>query len=355
MLLFTEGFDWTTQVADLTTYGKWLSHNGASIGNSGTQLRFGSGSGNYWTTGGRAGFIRRAIGSNLDAGILGCAVRFDTTVNTYKAAIFVLFDTVSNVQMGLLVNNDGTFSVFRGSDSNILGTSTFAITGNQYHYVEFKWKIANSIGSSDVIVKVDGTTILTLSSATDTQATSNAYATHYQISGINGLASSGSGNFYIDDHYFIDLTGSVNNTFLGIVRVQTLYPNGNGNSSGFTGSDGNSVNNYQQVDETSISTSDYNDGTAVNQKDTYTFTDTNAATSTILGVTINHVSLRTDTDARSVVPVIRHSSTDYDGSSQSLTASAAHFQSVHETNPGTSSGWTKSDVDAAEFGLKVSA
>lgn len=353
-LLFTEGFDWSTSAGDYTGTGKWLDANSGAFGNTTATLRFGASSGNYYTGTGRTDFLRRAIGSNLQSGVLGIAMRLATSAN-YKMNVFVLFDTTSNVQMGVLLNTDGTFSIFRGTHSNILGTSTFAITGNAWHYIELKWKIADSISSGDVVLYADGTAIITVTAASDTQNTANAYATHYCFSGNSpSITSGGSGTFFFDDHYLLDLTGSSPlNAPLGNARIQTLFPNANGTNSQFVGSDGNSVNNFQQVDDASYSASDYNDGTTLNHKDTYGFTDTVATTSVVHAVAVNIVALKTDTDPRSVAPVVRHSGTDYDGTNIALTATAVSSQQIMTTNPGTSSGWTKSDVDSAEFGVKV--
>ena len=62
---------------------------------------------------------------------------------------------------------------------------------------------------------------------------------------------------------------------------------------------------------------------------------------------------KTDAAARSIAPVIRHSGSNNVGSNIALATNTLWYAQVYETNPGTSSGWTKSDVDAAEFGVKV--
>jgi hypothetical protein len=358
-LLFTEGFDWSTNLAsNYVAFGKWFDSSNGSVAAVSGDLRFGTGSGNYWTQNTSSifnNYIRRAIGSNLASGVIGVAFKTATHLTTYNRNLIVLFDTTSNVQMGLKANADGTLSVYRTSHSNILGTSTFALLPNTWYYIELKWKISDSISANDVIVYIDGTDVLNLAATTDTKNTANAYATHYAFGGDTPTTTTGTNAIsFFDDHYLIDLTGSVNNAPLGPVRIQTLSPSANGNTSQFTGSDGNTVNNFQQVDDIPLNTADYNDGTTSGNKDTYGYTDTVAATTTIKGLTINSVVTKTDTDPRGVKPVVRHSGTDYDGTELLLSASTVNNQQVYETNPGTSSGWTKSDVDAAEFGLKVS-
>jgi hypothetical protein len=349
MLRFTEGFDWTTTIGNFVTQLKWTASSGLATGNIAGTLRFGSGSGNYLSCTNSNHYIEKAFGSNEASGVIGFAFRNDTAGQTCN--MLVLFDDTT-VQIFLRLNTDNTVSICRATTSTVLGTTTETLTTGTWKYVELKWAINNSIGGSDVILYFDGVAVLTLSAAADTQNTANAYATKFRLLGPSPNTATNNTTF-IDDVYWLDLTGSVNNAPLGDARIQTLYPNDNGNTSNFTGSDGNSVNNYQQVDETALNTADYNDGAAVNDKDTYAFTDTLSTTTVIHGLSINHISLRTDADARSVCPVVRHSGTDYDGSNQSLGATSVNYQQIYETNPGTSSGWTKSDVDAAEFGLKV--
>lgn len=357
MLLFTEGFDWTTTIADLITYVKWGDRSSSSLANSVGIQRFGAGTGNYCLFNGANDYIRRPIGQNLAAGVIGVANRLATSGSgLYRHNLITLWDTTATFQMGLISNNDLSLSVIRTNWSTVLGTSaTGVLSPDTWHYIELKWAINNSIGGTDVIVYVDGVAVLTLAAASDTQNSANAYATHYGFGGNNPTitTSIGNGSRYIDDHYLIDLTGSTNNAPIGNCRIQTLFPNGNGNSSQFVGSDGNSTDNYLLVDEAAVNTSDYTESGTLNNKDTYAMGDTASTTSLIYGIGINMIAQKTDVNPRSLAPVIRHSGTDYDGSNIALTTSYANQQQIVEINPGTSSGFTKTDLDAIEIGPKV--
>lgn len=349
MLLFTEGFDWANAIASYTSLGKWLDQSGPPSFD-GTVPRFPGGQ--YLNLSANSRFMRRALGTNLAAGTIGFAL--SRTASTLKSNILVLFDTTANVQLGILMNADGTLSVFRGTHANVLGTSTWAYSGTGWVYVEFKFAVANSVGATDVIVYVDETPVITLAAAADTQETANAYVTHMCFGGPTPtVTGGGAAETHIDDVYVINHTGAINNAPLGNVRVQTIFPNANGATSGFTGSDGNSVDNYLLVDETNYSAADYVDGAAVGNKDTYGFGDLAVSTGTVYGVSVNINGLRTDTDPRSVAPVVRHSGTDYDGSNIALAAGATWHQQAFETNPGTGVAWTVADVNGAEIGMKV--
>lgn len=356
MLLFTEGFDWSTSTVNIQNTTKWELFGSFNINT--TNQRFTSGGNNINGTGrGSGNRLYRPIGQNLVSGVIGFAVRIDASAS-YQMNFCHLSDGIpasGTVQLGVILNDDLTLSIIRNSTANVLGTTTFALSTATWHYIEFKFKISDSISAGDVQIYVDGDSKLSLAAATDTKHTSNAYATYMGFNGNSpAVTTPGGGAYYIDDIYLIDLTGSTNNAPLGNVRIQTLLPNGNGNSSQFTGSDGNSTDNYLLVDEPNYATTDYVDGANVGDKDTYAFANTTATTATIYGLTINVNALKTDAGARGIKPVVRHSGTDYDGTEITLSTSAIGYQQVYEQNPGTSSGWTKSDVDAAEFGVKVS-
>lgn len=347
MLLFMDGFD-NQSITQLVTNGKWVTQSGFAIETSVVQYSVGQS-----IQEASNGFIERNIGSNLAAGCFGVGFRFVT--GTGANPIFILYDSTT-IQIGLHCNNDGTLSVCRGTTATVLGTSATALSTDTWYYVELKWKINDSISSGDVVVYVDGVAVLTVSATSDTKATANAYATKYRLGGDSTFYNSTARRRYLDNHYFVDFSGSVNNAPLGSVRVQTLSPSGNGNSSGMSGSDGNSVNNYQLVDETGShnTDTDYVEHATATTKDTYAFGDSAATTGTIYGIQTNIVARKTDTDAKTICPVIRIGSTDYDGTTTAgLASTYSTYTQVYETKPSDSTAWTKSDVDGAEYGVKV--
>ena len=358
MVVFTEGFDWSNLIADLISYGKWFDRSSISIGNTSGNLRFGSGSGNYISDSSRNRYLRMALPSNMAAGVIGLAVRLDTSAG-YKMTLIALQDTTSNCQMGIQINDDLTLSVFRASNSNILGTTTFTLTANTWHYIEFKFKVTSSTSSGDVEIYVDNDLKLSVAASSNTQATANAYATHMQLSGssVPTLSGGGSGVWYIDDIYILDSSGSYNTSRLGPVRVTTLFPSGNGNSSQLLGSDGNSTNNYLLVDENTApnSDTDYVGSATVGQKDTYAYDDLPATATDVYAINIQSMARKTDTGARDFNPVIRTGSTDYDQSAVSLSAGYLLYRKIVEENPNTTAPFTVSEVNGMEVGFKVNA
>jgi hypothetical protein len=143
---------------------------------------------------------------------------------------------------------------------------------------------------------------------------------------------------------------------IGDVRVESLLPNGNGNSSQLVGSDGNSTDNYLLVDETPYnSDTDYVESSTVGNKDTYAFGNLTPTSGTILAVQARLLAKKTDAGTREFKPVYRSGSTEVDGATMTLTSGyTVSGTDIQETKPG-GGAWTISDVNAAEFGVKVAA
>ena len=328
--------------------------------------RFGDGYGpNHFQSSNRTAAIGKHFGSNLDAGIVGFAFNPGTSgTGIYRGNIMVLFDgstinTAGNVQIGLVLNNDLSISIFRNTHATTLGsTAAGVLVPNQWHTIELKFKIADSIASGDVELRVDGTSVLTLAAATDTKHTSNAYVTTCCLNGsVPTITGAGTTTFRWDDWYAFTLTGSQNNNFLGRWRVCGGRPTGNGANSGMTGSDGNSTDNYLLVDDPVTGAWDGDTtyvGSAVDgTKDTYTFPDLPAGTSAVYSVSVNNWIKKTDAGARGYAPVVRIGSTDYPGTEVSLTDSYTLRSQYYDVKPSDSTTWSASDVNAAEFGFEA--
>jgi hypothetical protein len=162
---------------------------------------------------------------------------------------------------------------------------------------------------------------------------------------------SGNTNVYYDDVYICDSSGSVNNDFLGDVRVQSIYPSGAGNTTQMTPSAGS---NYACVDETSPNgDTDYVSETTAGEKDTYAFGSLTPTSGTIKGVQILVNARKDDAGNRTMAPVYRPASTDYDGTTVSVGDSYTYYREITEVSPATSAAWTIAEINGAEFGVKL--
>lgn len=240
------------------------------------------------------------------------------------------------------INTIGQLVVMRSG--TVLGTSTRLLDVGIWYYIELKVTVNNSTGSFEL--RVNGEAWIT-GSGVDTQQSGNAYANGYRVGQLGGGTTS-IGVTRVDDLYYAD-------DWLGDIRVDTLYPSGNGNSSLWVGSDGNSTDNYLLVDETPPNDgTDYVGSPTVGDLDTYAFGDLPVA-GTVHAVKVKMRAAKNDAGAKSINAVVRDSGTDYDGASQAVSTSYLYYDELYLTNPATAAAWTDTEVNAAEFGVKVAA
>lgn len=288
--------------------------------------------------------IRKTFPSTYAGGVIGFAYRASALQS--GLGIFLIMDGTSE-QLAFILNASGQVEVRRG---NVGGTyitnGTIPLTGNVWYYLEFKVSI-NSVGGT-IDTKVNG--VADISYTGDTNNTANNYFT-----GIAFYNNSSSNDTYIDDLYVLSSVGSPND-YLGDSRVECLFPNGNGNSSMFDGSDGNQVDNYLLVDEAdSDEDTTYVESADVNDKDTYAYGDLATTSGTVHAVCPIPYHRKTASGSKTLVTVARTGGgTEEDSAAKVVLDSYTYGPDYRTTKPG-GGAWTVSDVNAAEFGIKVAS
>lgn len=274
----------------------------------------------------------------------------------FKATSFYYICTLrsdggSTEQLSLGMTMGNNLELRRGSPTagTILGTSAGSLTIGVWHYIEIKATVADAGGTCEV--RVDGVTQINFTGDTRNGGTSASV----DVLRFNAISTAG-GVRNIDDLYICDATGSANNDFLGDIKIETLYPNGNGTNSQLTGSDGNQVDNYLLVDEAGTpATADYVTSGTVGQKDTYAFSNLVTSTGPVKGVQINNYANKTDAGSRSIKALAVSGGSTATGAIKPLqTTYNAHLQ-VQETDPNGGGAWTIAAINNAEFGVEVDA
>lgn len=277
--------------------------------------------------------------------VVGFAFKASSLPGSYTA--FLQLQDSATVHVDIRIGADGTLRATRNGTT--LATSTNSLSAGSFYYVETKITIDDTVGAIEVRVNGSSTNWINITGQ-DTRNGAAATANLIRISGI------GAPTVDIDDLYICDGAGSTNNNFLGDVRVDCYMPNANGNSSQLVGSDSDSTDNYQLVDETSQNgDTDYVQSATVNNKDTYAFADMSHTPASIFGTQMNMIAKKDDSGTRSVCAVCRSGGADYDGDTQALGTTYADYRQIRETDPATSAAWTRTDLNSAEFGVKVAA
>lgn len=334
-IVFIDGFDHYT-ITNMTR--KWTSN---TIGSAMVTGRTGAGQALQLTT---TGSCEKVFNNTSQAWRIGFAVNLQSQTGSTFQVISLKDNTSSQVELTWLNSRRFQFSrngtLVGSAGATTLSTST-------WYYIEFYVSIKDSISLGNAQLYINGVQELNLPATTDIKNTANSFADRVNISG------GGFWSFYIDDFVVSQEADTTTPTFLGDRKVATLYPDGSGNYSDFTGSDGNSVNNYQLVDETLTDDNDYVTGDAVSFRDSYSFTNPSQTPTTVDAIQVVSNIRKDDTGSRTGRTFVRVSGTNYEGSDITLSTSYIMDCNLYTSNPNTTLAWTASDVNALEAGVKV--
>jgi len=261
---------------------------------------------------------------------------------------YSLVDFMGNNVRGsrININTDGSIHAYGAADQEDSGANVLSV--DTWYYIEIKMIKSDSSSAGDVIVMVDGVEWINCDAGKDFLSGSYAWTDQIRFVGHSGNTR------YIDDLYVCDATGSKNNTFLGPIKIATLYSDGNGNDSDFVGSDADSIDNYLHVDDvTPDGDTTYVESNTASEQDLYTFDDMPEASSEIIGIQVDSYIRKDAPGARLGQHVTRVDGTDYVGTAFGVGLTYEYLSTIWEDNPDDAAAWEDADIDAAEFGIKV--
>ena len=234
-------------------------------------------------------------------------------------------------------------------NGTLLGTGSSILNINTFYHIDLSVVISDTVGS--FVLKLNGLTEIS-GSGIDTKATANAYVDRFYLGG--GYSEEGAvapGERYWDDVAVGDDQGSFNTSSPGDVAVEAIHPTGAGATTAWTPSAGT---NWQNVDD-ALPDDDatYNKSNTVGQTDMYAMADLAEATGLIKAVQYVQYARKDNAGTRLIAPVVRIGGADYAGSDIELGATYDHFTQLKEVSPATSAAWTISEINAMEYGIKV--
>jgi len=280
-----------------------------------------------------------------DTWIIGVAVRFDSSYPDENAVVVLGHSSASTSywNFALKLLDTGQVAAYGAGNVHLATTTDPVFARNQWHYFEVKVVCHDTAGSYEV--RVDGITVLADSNV-DTRTGADTRFVRFRCDEFNQ---------YLDDIYICDTDGTTNNDFLGQVVVEAIFPNADGDSSDWMPASG--TDNYAMLDDnpTDDDTS-YVESNTEGETDLYQYTDLSTITDEdILGVVLKTEPRMTafpgDLD---LYQTVKSGTTTSDGDPANVaTDSYTSVQRVLETNPDTSSAWTASGVNGAQFGIKT--
>lgn len=277
---------------------------------------------------------------------VGCAVRFSAIPS--DGVRFLQFRNGTSFQCELALTSTGTIG-FRRSGT-VIGTDTTAtLLANTWYYLEWYVVITDSTAANQCNLYINNELFHSLGTGEDTKNLTSNQVNRLYI----GSNSTGT-NVDIDDLWVSTESTSLP-TLLGDTRIVTLYPDNNGAFSDFVGSDSDSIDNYLEVNSTTISESTFVQSSTVNHRDSYSMADLGLSTSAIHAVAINAHLRKEDAGSRTARSFLRIGTTNYETANITPTTSYVCYQNLYLTNPATSSAWTDAAVNGLQAGIKVQA
>ncbi len=339
-LLDSEGFGLSTNYADFVTYGILQALNGnLSIGTAGP---YGD---NYLQgTAGAGVGTRRVFKATAAAGFAGFRVLPIFSGNSWNN---IYFQDVNAADLfSLRILSSGQIVVYSGS-TQIGATALGALNVGAWQYLETGFTINSTTGT--VTLRINGGQVLALTGVnTSNSGQSSVAAIQFSDNGggVNLCPS-------VQHLYFCDNTGAApSNTFLGDVRVQSLFPTGAGLNTSFAPT-GQPTNWQNAATMPPNPTVDYNSSSTVGAMDTFGVGALDPTFSTIYGVSVKALVYKTTTGTRTMAAIIDSGGTIGTGPSLALSTSAAETTALFTTDPHTSAAWTTSGVQAAQPGYEI--
>lgn len=319
--------------------GKWPTSNA----DSNFHVQAGRIAGRSCKLNGFNGFTTPAFSSN-DTWVVGFG--FMQTTYTGANQIFQFYDSTT-VQVEIEIRPYGELKAYRGpNETNGISESAGAnLKPNIWAYIEVKVKIHPTAGTLDI--HVNGASVLSLTGL-NTRQSANSSAD--RITFVGGLND----NTFLDDLYVLDNTGSNNTTFLGPQKITAIFPTGDHGTNQWAATGAGTTHADRVKENPHDSSTTYLSDATSGDTEEFDYADTGSEVTSIKGVQVNTVF---ETDSGSAFSVKNHVSSGGTSSDDAGTAGTNGTYTtavrVLETDPNTSALWTKTNLDAALFGVKT--
>jgi len=292
--------------------------------------------------------------------VVGWAYRPSTPTVVTRDALLTL-QQFGEVQLSVTLEENGRLSVRRGLSTS-LGTSSLALLGGNWYYLEFRATIHDSAGS--FTLRVNGSTVLTASGIDTQNVTGVATADTFKFSGIRepfGGELHG-GPDLIDDIVIIDNQASLGlengrlTDFVGDVQVLIpAFADANGALQDFTPNAG--VNHFDRINEhPPDDDTTYLEETTSGSQETNEYSDISTAF-TIIGYNIVSRVNKQQAGDRSFRHIIRESVGPTVHQFNDIYFPSVldyyYFDGPSDRNPFTAAQYTAAEVNALQYGIRV--
>ncbi len=238
----------------------------------------------------------------------------------------------------------GTTSVVQVTCDNVGAVNATGCTAGPpilqldvWHYIEVAVTIAG--GSSTIEIDIDGANYL---GPTTTGLGSSAITTVGPCTDNPGAA----GTYFLYDDIYVNDAGG----FLGDTMVQTVYPAADGTHLDWTPNTG--TDHWSRVDEAPPDgDTSFVSANTPGDKDSYTILPISTLVA-VYAAQLNLTAKKHDGGLREIAPLVRQSSTDYDGPTFALATSYVTYSWLLADDP-TATPWTPAQINADQYGVDL--
>lgn len=356
-IINTEGFGSSTAFSDYLSAGTILNTAGQSLFSISTGGSFGD---NYLKAYSNANNSAMTsawpLTSTISNFFIGMRMAMSFSVpGSYPGTVKInLLDNNNAVQVVLYINPFTGAGSIQNSGGTVLvsaAAGTFPL-GLAWFYLEIGGTIATGTGGS-MTVKVNGVTVMSLTGANTASAGTTGIAfVQWSVSSDNGNPQY---TLQVAHLYACDNTGSAPyNTYLGDIRVQSIFPGSAGSSTQFTPTGAST--NWQAVGVAppAISTR-YTSDSTVGDSDLFTVAGVTTG-AVVLAVVVKTMAAKNSPGARTVANKLKSgTAATVSGTAKSLGTSPAVIKDVFTTDPNTSASWASAGVNAAQIGYGIAS
>lgn len=334
-LLFMDGFD-HYGINDFLR--KWSGYSGSTMSISTTLGRRGGGC----LVGPSSAYKNfEALYGTL---IVGFAVRHSTFSSSAVDYSLMYLGSGASQYVKTLTSTAGEIYVINDSGAVIGRTRPNVLSALTFAYVEIK--VVAGVSTGAVEIRVNGKVELSI---TNVRTSSNSFASFGFGASLVGIINDGA--MRLDDLYVVDTSGGVNNDFLGDCRVDAYMPTSEGSLQQWTPVPAGV--HYTTVDENPNNDSDYVETATSGNVELFGYTDLANVPLAIFGVQLNTAIRKTDAGARNFNGAAKVGGTTYFGPNIPINDSVIYRPTIWDKNPATSAAWTRTEIDNAEFGVKL--
>lgn len=262
------------------------------------------------------------------------------TTNNWTGTTFVL-RSGGTALVSLTRNAAGYLEIRSGSGGTLLATGITPITTDKWYLVELHYKLADSGGIAEL--RLDGNLECTFNGDTK-PGNETTFDNLHWVSWASGPVC------YYDDVVVNDVSGSVNNSYPGGVKLALLKPTADGATKEWTPSSGS--DHYALVDEVPPSGTDYLRATASDLIDLFGLEDLPPEAQSVKAVALDFHGFKGSTVAPSrIAQIARVGEVDYVQADQDLPLAEGLVRKILDQNP-AGGNWTVAAVNALISGVK---